>query len=205
MTMTFGEVVTRAYQRSRILIEKMIKEKKADGAKIYAEPALRDLSGNIVSAPDGLRLPLRYDLGFQNSGGRVETINADSSATNFREPVFATWEHKLKIEMHSISWDYMLFRLLPINPGYDWECVRGWFLKWFDSNDEKAPDENGLCGIVHFISDPVETKAELRIWVDLGSAPPDALAEFFDLLIQLGVETCRIGDPCDPAQFVVKE
>ena len=203
--MTFGEIINRAQQRACELLKEKINERKTAGAKAYVEPALRDQSGNIVSAPDGLKLPLRYDLAFHTSTEGVQQVNADSSAINFREPIFANWEHKLKIEIHSISWDYMLFRLLPANRQYDWERVREWFLKWFDANDEKIPDANGLCGIVHFISDPVETEDGTRIWVDFGSASPDALAEFFDLLIQLGVETCCIGDPCDPAQFIVKE
>src|ERR1035441_1717960 len=125
--MTFGEIINRAQQRACALLKEKINEKKLDGTKVYAEPALRDQAGNIVSAPDGLKLPLRYDLAFQDSENEVKTVNADSSAINFREPVFANWEHKLKIEIHSISWDYMLLHLLPANRQYDWERVREWF------------------------------------------------------------------------------
>ena len=203
--MTFGEIISRAQQRGCALLKEKIREKDSEGAKTYPEAALRDSSGNVICAPDGLKLPLRYDLAFQDPESRVQTINADSSAINFREPVFATWEHKIKIEIHSMSWDHMRFLLLPANRPYDWERVREWFLKWFDADEENEPDENGLCGIVHFISDPVETEDGTELIVDFGSASSDALAEFFDLLVDVGVESCRIGVPCDPAQFIVEE
>jgi len=203
--MTFGEIVDHAQKRGCSLLKERLDKRKTEGFKVYAEPALRNAAGDIVSAPDGLMLPLRYDLAIQGSTGDVKTENADSAALNFREPVFANWENRLKIEINSISWDNMLFQFKPTSPETDWEGLRRWFLRWFDTDDEKVPDDSGLCGIVHFISDPEITPEGANIRVDFGSAASLALAEFFDELIKLGARNCTIGRPCEQSQFLVKD
>jgi len=201
--MNFGEVIKQAQQKGYGQLKDCLDRHRAAGDEVFAEPALRNASGEIVSAPDGLKLPLRSDLAFFDSTGTVKTEYADTYSLNFREPVFANWENKLKIEIHSVSWDYMAFHLPPVNMQNSWEGLRRWFLRWFDFEDEKTADSNGLYGVVHFISDP-EVEAEgVSLRVDFGSAPIDALGELFDELIKLGVTYCTIGTPADPKTFQV--
>lgn len=202
--MTLGELVTHARQRAYSLLKKRLEQRKSEGLKTFAEPALRNKFGEIVYAPDGLKLPLRYDLAFEDSTGKVQTENTDSSTVNFREPILAQWENCLKVEIRSISWDYMRFQISPVNTQTNWEPIRQWFLRWFDAEDEKAPNEDGLIGIAHFISDPEVAAGTAEIVVDLGSAPSDALGAFFDGLIQIGAQNCIIGEACDSAEFSVK-
>jgi hypothetical protein len=167
---------------------------------------MRNNSGEVVCAPDGLQLPLRSDLAFVGASGDVQTEYADSSALNFREPIFAKWENQLKIEIHSISWDHMHFQLFPPPEAEtNLDGLKIWFMRWFDAEDEKSPNSDGLSGLVHFISDPERRPDRIEINVDFGSAPTDALAEFLDELVKLDIKVCVIGKPCDPAQFVVKE
>ncbi len=204
--MTFGELVDHAQKKGCSLLAEKIEQRKGEGFKTYAEPSMRNNSGEVVCAPDGLKLPLRSDLAFVGSSGEAQTEYADSSALNFREPVFARWEDKLKIEIHSISWDYMHFQLFPPpETETNWDGLKTWFMRWFNAEDEKSPNADGLSGIVHFISDPEVEPDRIEIYVDFGSAPTDALAEFFDELVKLDIKVCMIGKPCDPAQFIVKE
>jgi len=190
--MNFGEIIARSQSRCTEVLLEIICQKKSEGHEVIVEPAPRLPSGEVAFAPDGLKLPLRYDLVFKDSSGKYHNENANSVTFSFSEPVFATWERSLKIEILSLCWDFMRFDLSPSPTAPDWESVRAWFLKWFDVEDKKI-QPNGLMGVVHFISDPVLNGSSILIFTDLGSANSDALAELFDEFVRLGFTSCVIG------------
>ena len=175
----------------------MLREKiaglEASGHKVITEPALCAASGKAVCAPDGLRLPLRYDLVIQRQDGEFQKENADSTTIEFGEPLFATWDEGLRIEIHRLCWDYMCFELFPVLATIEWDGLRRWFLKWFDADDKDTAGKDGLFGVLHFVSDPATENGVSKFFVDFGSASSDCLAELFDEFVRIGVKQCVIG------------
>lgn len=192
--MTFNEAIDRARSRSLEVLRDFIADQEKLGA-VHLEAAPRNAEGEIVFAPDGLRLPLRYDLVCQDASGTFHPRNAESITLEFTTPSFASWENRLRIEIQRLSWDFLSLTVSP-NPGPDCsDELRRWFLKWFDPEDANPAGENGLFGVVHFISDPEIIGDTTRFFIDLGSAPTAALADLFDELTRLGFEHCFIGAP----------
>jgi hypothetical protein len=203
--MTFKELVVHARERDTKLLVEAIDSRKIEGLIVFPEPSLRHATGELAYAPDGLKLPLRTDLAYQGLEGDMRTEHAVSRTTAFREPIFAEWENQLKIEIRSIAWSELVLTCIPHNAQCDWSGVRDWFLRWFDCNDEKVPDEMGLAGVVHFISDPKVLAEGTRFEVDLGSAPIEAIGDLFDEIARLGFERCVVGEQADAENFVVKK
>jgi hypothetical protein len=190
--MTFGDYIERARVGCRDVLLERIAQRRAGSSRVIVEPALRNTAGEIVSAPDGLKLPLRYDLAAQSNDGAFQTENTDSTTINFSESVFVTWEHTLRIEIQRLCWDYMMFEV-RVDEAFDWEWLRQWFLKWFDLDDSRSADTDGLYDVVHFVSDPEIDGNTARFFVDFGSSSTDALADLFDALKAQGITQCTIG------------
>ena len=192
--MTFAEIVERA--RSRIISN--LREAIADRSsrsKVYVEPALRMKDGALAFAPDGLKLPLRWDF---YSALEPEEKNADSLTLKFVEPVYATWANRMQIELITVCWDCMVFTLSPPAPDEDWKWLTSWFMKWFDPDDENEADEDGLHRVVHFISDPQCSPSSCRFFVDFGSSKVDSMGELLDRIAERGYTKCIIGDERQP-------
>ena len=197
MGMTFGQLVDRARTRCLESMSAAISEAEASAQRVIAEASACLSTGEIAFAPDGLKLPLRYDLAVQGEDGTWTTKNADTVAIEFSSPAFANWEKKLQIEIRSCAWDYLCVVVSPQMAHVDWQPIRDWFLKWFDAEDGRCPDENGLYGVLHFISDPVQVSNGYEFFIDLGSATTEALEEFFDCLTGMGFTKCAIGSNPD--------
>jgi len=191
--MTFGDAIDRARSRCAEVLQERIAHHKAQGHKVIIEPSPRNSAGDIVFAADGLKLPLRYDIVFKDGLGQFERENADSVTLDFGEPLFASWENKMKIEIHRLCWDYVQFEVSPLAGESHFEDLRRWFLKWFDAEDGRPVQEGGCYGVVHFISDPVTEGSVSRFFVDFGSASSDALADLLDEFVRLGADRCVIG------------
>lgn len=196
--MTFGDTIDRARLRCAEALRERIAYHRAQGHEVIIEPSPRNSEGEIVFAPDGLKLPLRYDLVFKDEAGQFERENADSVTLGFEKPLFATWENKLKIETHRLCWDYMQFEVSPVDDESRLEDLRRWFLKWFDADDSRPAQEDGSYCVVHFISDPVTEGRVIKFFVDFGSASSDALADLLDEFVRLGADYCVIGRTAPP-------
>lgn len=193
--MTFAEAIDRARNRSCAVLRDSIEKQKSNGSRVHIEPAPRSSSGDIVFATDGLKLPLRFDFVYQDTAGIFQKRDADAVTIKFSEPLFVTWEQKLKIEIHQLCWNQMAFDISPLEIRSEREGLRRWFIRWFDAEDNRSIGTDGLYGVVHFISDPEIQDTTGRIVVDLGSASSEALGELFDEFIQLGAQRCVIGKP----------
>ena len=74
--------------------------------------------------------------------------------------------------------------------------LTGWFARWFDEADDNAADEHGLSGVIHFLSDPVQTSEGTAFTIDLGSAPVAALEDLIDTVAGMGAASCRLATEC---------
>ena len=194
--MVFSELVERARSRTRSKIKEAIAE-RSSRAKVHTEPAMRMKDGSLAFAPDGLKLPLRWDF---YAEGEPDQKNADSLTLKFGEPAYAKWANDMRVELISFCWDCMIFRLSPSKPDEDWQWLTAWFLRWFDVDDKNEKDEDGLYRVVHFISDPETTGSTTKFLVDFGSAMSGALADLLDRIAEQGYTKCTIGDENQPNQ-----
>jgi hypothetical protein len=64
-----------------------------------------------------------------------------------------------------------------------------WFVRWLDLDDAKAPDAEGLAGVIHSVTKPGRVGDKWGFSIDLGSAPADAVLELLELpeFIRAGV------------------
>ena len=172
----------------RVCVENL-SEAAAEGAIV--EPALRSSDGAVVYDSEGLRTPIRKDVA-TNDGNVWTTANFDALTIRPNVPVKVIWKERLEVSLASVAWDYVEFRLSPVNPSLDWEGTKSWFLKWFDPDDLKQRSEENVYGVVHFMSDPEELDGGTRLFVDFGSAPIVAFHELLDCFAADGFKYCEI-------------
>ena len=194
--MKVAELMERSRARTVSKTKEAIAE-RASRSKVHTEPALRRSDGTLALAPDGLKLPLRWDFLAVNE---PEQKNADSITLKFVKPAGVPWGPGMRIEFVSSCWDCMIFRLSPPRPGEDWGWLAAWFLRWFDPDDQNEKDEDGLYRVVHFISDPEPADDAMKFIVDFGSAKVDAMADLLDRMAEQGYAKCVIGDENQPSE-----
>ena len=187
--MIFREVVERSRNRTIECIRRAIDERRSS-VRVHVEPALRLKNGEIAHAPDGLKLPLRWDFYAEGDAGGK---NADSLTVQFSEPVFVTWSNEMRVQVSDLCWDCMRFRLSPLPTDTDWSWLSKWFLQWFDPEDQNPKSETGLYNMVHFISDPQIDDGFVWFEVDFGSAPIKAFESLLYLIADHGYKTCNLG------------
>src|SRR5262249_32000073 len=94
-----------------------------------------------------------------------------------------------------------------ISRGVDWSPLCTWFERWFDVEDTRQPDDDGLNGVIHFLSDPEYKGAATVFQVDFGSAPEEAFEELLDALRDSGATKIEIGNDhggCPPPRPKIK-
>lgn len=156
------------------------------------EPALRMADGSIAFDSEGLRVPLRKDMATREQGNWI-TADVNALTVKPASSLRTIWNDQLRIEIKSITWDYTTFRLRPCEALDDCSWLRGWFLRWFDLEDTNKTDQEGLSGVVHFISDPERMDTHVQVTIDFGSAPIQAFHELLDCFIASGITDCEIG------------
>lgn len=151
------------------------------------EPALRTKDGSL--AREGpLSLPLRGDV---FSGGQVVSVDSDRMVSF--EPLEFVWEKSLRVELRPFHWDSVPVEFKGIGFRTDWRTLVNWFEVWFDGEEQRRPDRDGLLGVVHFLSDPKQSEESVTFSVDLGSASVEAFEELLDIAVKLGAGGVTIG------------
>lgn len=198
--MTFGQIIDQARAGTLRKIKELKSAKEAEGFSVTLEPAPRSHDGALACASDGMRVPLRYDLAFRGPNTGFKTEYAESVTVRWGSPISFSWSDGLKIEAHTICWDYLSFCVSMGGSPFDPQAIKTWFLKWFDTEDSHSPDEDGFLRVVHFISDPESDDGCTAFVVDFGSADVAALEDIFDVLDRLGAKRCVIGQEEEPNQ-----
>jgi len=152
------------------------------------EPAYRRRDGSL--AREGpLALPARGDLFTEG-----EMVSVDSKTLLSFEPLEFTWEGSLRVVLGPFPWDALPLFLEGSRPDSNWSPLLRWFEAWFDGEDVRSPGSDGLCGVVHFLSDPLPAEGGVRFSIDLGSAPVAAFEELLDAAARLGPARLKIGE-----------
>jgi len=72
-----------------------------------------------------------------------------------------------------------------------WHPLARWFSAWIPTEEEGEGPE--LLGSVHYMSEPEVNGPIVRLAVDLGSAPVEALGQLFDAAEEAGATKLAIG------------
>jgi hypothetical protein len=142
---------------------------------VYSEAALRRADGDI--ARDGsFQLGMRVDAVIPAKGA---TVRIDSTSVMEFESITIDTE-SVGFVLSPFQWDWCVVTLECKQSSFSFERIVEWFDRWFDPDDEKLPDERGICGVVHFLDDPRFSDGRVVITTDLGSAPIEAFYELLD-------------------------
>lgn len=190
--MTLGHLLDDIRSRYLTQFRDSIAEVSSTGRLAIVEAAFRDERGALVG--DGtLSLPLRGDVFAVADGQPSESLRVDSESMLSFEPVTFSWGSGLAVRVAPFQWDACDVRATGISSPADWSRLRDWFATWFDGEDTRQPDEQGLSGVVHFLSDPMHDGSAATFQVDFGSAPVEAFEELLDALRNSGATEIEIG------------
>ena len=160
----------------------------AEGAA-HVEPAYRNSDGSLA-VEGAMGTPCRVDVIAAESG---EPVQVDAEAELGFEPVRFAIE-QMAVGISPFGWDWLPLEVRGLSLEQACEAVRGWFFEWFDGEDENSPTEEGLQGVVHFVSDPEATEeGDYRFKIDLGSAPAEAVEGLLFALADAGASGAFLG------------
>lgn len=97
----------------------------------------------------------------------------------------------MKVRMTQIVWDDVGIR--HDAPGDLGAALGPWFEQWFDPDDKRKPDANGIVGVIHAL-----TMEPGVMHVDFGTATPDAFWALMALLRDAGATKVVIGETRPP-------
>ncbi len=189
--MTLGDLLDDIRTRYLAQFRRCIGQITGTGRRAIVEAAFRDERGALVGG-GALGLPLRGDVFAVAEGQSPESLRVDSESILTFEPVASAW-NSVPIRVSPFQWDACDVRASGIPPATDWSNLRGWFDRWFDGDDTRQADEQGLNGVVHFLSDPAHHASAATFQVDFGSASVEAFEELLDALRDSGATKIEIG------------
>jgi hypothetical protein len=189
--MTVGHLLDKTREAYIVQFRKSISEVRNSGLKAVAEPACRNENGFLVKEGE-LNLPMRLDCVGLKNGEAKDRFRIDSNSLISFEPVDFFWSDSLPVRLAPFRWDSCRVRVAGICKTEDWTNLFGWFDKWFDGDDNRPADENGLSGVIHFISDPKREDVATIFEVDFGSAPVEAFEELLDAFQASGAKKIEI-------------
>ena len=74
-----------------------------------------------------------------------------------------------------------------------WTPVLSWFDIWFDRQEKRLPDDHGLSGVVHSMSEPRPFASKQIFTVDFGSAEIEAFEDLITVLDSMGLSDISFG------------
>lgn len=153
----------------------------------FVEPALRTAEGTLakLGTPP---TPYRADLIVKNTG---ETVQIDSTRRlTFRDGEFDL--NRFTVHIGSFFWDCANFRVTGVT-ALEEDLLTQWFERWFDTEDEREPDQTGLFGVVHSMSDVEVSPEDWMFQIDFGSAPADACIDLIVSLESAGASSLEVS------------
>jgi hypothetical protein len=182
--MTITELLTAIRQPYADLLSQT-----ANARESHVEPAYRNSDGTLATE-GAWNLPCRVDA-IPVSEDSTEPLQVDSRTRLQFEPI----HFKLgatSVQLQPFVWDWLSLRIEGLSDTQASGALIDWFLQWFDEEDENESDEAGLQQVVHFMSDPQIIGAGLKLTIDLGSAPVEALEDLLFALSDAGAVQLRL-------------
>ncbi|WP_175778777.1 hypothetical protein [Burkholderia anthina] len=155
------------------------------------EPAYRKADGTLATEGP-LALPCRADLVHTEGESAGQPAMVDSTGQLDFEP-FAFELETATVSIGPFLWDWATIDADGLDEAAATDAFKAWFFAWFDADDASVPAEDGLHGIVHYLSEPARTEQGWRVNTDLGSAPGAALEDLLFRLVDAGATRITVG------------
>ena len=155
------------------------------------EPAFRKADGTLATEGP-LALPCRADIVRTEGESAGQPAMVDSSTQLDFEP-FAFELETAAVSIRPFVWDWATIEADGLAEAAATDAFKTWFFAWFDADDEGVPAEDGLHGIVHYLSEPARTEQGWRVNADLGSAPGAAVEDLLFRLVDAGATRIVLG------------
>lgn len=98
---------------------------------------------------------------------------------------------EIEVAIFPFLWEACRIWLRHKDP--DWTALHEWFDRWMDLEGVREADEDGLCGVVHFCSEPMTEGGGYLLELDLGSAPVAAFTDLLNVIARMGASEVRVG------------
>jgi len=149
------------------------------------EGALRHPDGSL--GIDGTP-PLPHRVDFVGDDGVARTVDAT------RQLRFEPFEFELEgmaVSVAPFTWDWVVLEITG-DAALASQVAADWFLRWFDVEDERESDAQGLRGIVHYMGDPQPVDGGIELRIDLGSAADESVDDLLFSLAEAGMSAARL-------------
>jgi len=105
--------------------------------------------------------------------------------------VLKIWIKDVPVKIYAGAWEGypVWFR----HPDPNWALLDGWKKKWLVFDRQAERDEDGLCGLVHYLGAPTVEAGGFVYCIDFGSAPVDALTDLLNALVDMGASEIEVG------------
>ncbi len=131
---------------------------------------------------------LRLDL-LQMVDGKPQPGQVEFGQVAAFAPVALIAAGGAAVTVSPARWDDCLVRFSHASP--PWPQIEAWLARWLDREEQRPKDADGLSGVVHSMSEPRTQGSRHYLFVDFGSAGPEALVELLELLAGSGAT--RVG------------
>jgi hypothetical protein len=135
-------------------------------------------------------LPFRVDM-LMGSAKEPRIFRVEHDKRVDFEPIAAEIAESLTIAIEPFSWDSC--DVLANGDSKDWQLPLEWFERWFDRDDQKPQDADGIAPVIHEMTEPQTTELGIAFTVDFGAAPIDAFVDLMLTLHKKGMTNIRVG------------
>jgi hypothetical protein len=135
-------------------------------------------------------LPFRIDM-MMGSAKAPKTFKVEHDKRVGFDPISAGFPDGFAVAIEPFSWDSC--DVLAEGDLGDWQLPLEWFERWFDRDDKKAVDADGIAPVIHEMTEPEATNLGTAFTVDFGAAPIDAFVDLMLTLHKKGMTHIRVG------------
>jgi hypothetical protein len=183
------ETVRASYIRQFLAFRESLLSENSGG--VLSELALVDSSGHPVGE-GAYSLPIRQDVCLVHDGSITQSFLFEPKSFVAFTPLAFTLPGGLCGYIAPFDWSYAAFSASPTTLKC-FDSVTDWYRRWYDEADTGDRGEQGLGGVVHYLSDPTLEGDVLQFTVDLGTASIDAVDELIGLFVVHACQTFKIG------------
>ena len=157
----------------------------------HVEPAYRNADG-ALALEGSPALPCRADwIPVEGEyAGQSHTVDAKTQVEF--EP-FGFSMSGTEVSITPFTWDWLPLQISGLAPEVAASTLAGWFLAWFDAEDENGKNAEGLYGVVHFMSGITQEEFALQVSIDLGSVSEAALEDLLFKLSDAKAQSVQLG------------
>lgn len=169
-----GDIRDHYVQQFRIFISRMSAESQRGAAEV-----------KLLIGDEATRFKRNYCADFvkNDDGATVVELVPDRILTFDPMEGFIG---EVAVNFDSMCWDDITLHH-DVSEGLQ-SALEDWFNRWFDPDENEAPQSDGLSGRVHCL-----TVHDRSLSVDFGTSAPEAFWELFNALADCGAKKIRIS------------